>query len=393
MSEFRCLGGECPDTCCADWTISIDKGTFGRYRREVNPALKPLLRKHLTQDNKESYSLHGTLQLREEDRHCPMHTGSGLCAIQQHLGQAALSNTCFIFPRVFFSFGERTEQHLTLSCPEAARLALTTEDPFRFVTTDVTTRPAVVGQLRSSATFSLDAMDQVRTFAVQLFQTPALSNIERLAALGWLSSQIDVMRAASSAQTANGLISDMTAMVETGALTKTVAALSEQSSIGITVFYILFKNPAASKRPPQHQVVMDQVSVGLGLDGSRPLDLNELESKYRLGLSLLRQPSSIYEQIVSRYLLNEILREIFPWGETSAMLHFRKLLTRFGILRMMLAGVASCKGSSLDSATMVTVVQVFCRLYQHNSTFSEEAEKCLKDLEWNSLERLYTLLN
>jgi len=393
VSEFRCVGGDCPDTCCADWGISIDKDTFAQYRRAVHPTLKSLFKIYLAQDQKDSYALHARLRLRENDAHCPMHTEAGLCSVQQRLGPTALSDTCFMFPRVFFNFGERIEQHLTLSCPEAARLALTSKDAFTFVTSEVSTRPTVISSLSPAEQLSVDTVEQVRTFAIQLFQTQGLLNIEKLAALGWLSSQLDALRENSTSHTIDGLLADMTSMVETGALTQTVAELSERSSIGVMVFYILFKNPASTRRPLHQQAVMDQVVKGLGLDTEGAFDLADLERKYRIGLSLLRQEASAYEQIMGRYLLNDLLREAFPWGQTPAMLQFRQLLTRFGILRMMLAGVAAFKGSDLDPETITMVTQVFCRLYQHNSTFSDEAEKCLKDLEWNTLERLYTLLN
>ena len=266
VSEFSCVGGDCPDTCCADWGISIDKDTFAQYRRTVHPALKPLFKMYLTQDKKESYSLHARLRLREADAHCPMHTETGLCSIQQHLGPTSLSDTCFMFPRVFFNFGERIEQHLTLSCPEAARLALTSKDAFTFVTSEVSTRPTVISSLIPAKQLSVEAIEEVRTFAIQLFQTQGLVNIEKLAALGWLSSQLDALRANSASHSIEDLIADMTSMVETGALSQTVAELSERSSIGVMVFYILFKNPAGTKRPMHQQAVMDHVVKGLGLD-------------------------------------------------------------------------------------------------------------------------------
>jgi hypothetical protein len=58
----------------------------------------------------------------------------------------------------------------------------------------------------------------------------------------------------------------------------------------------------------------------------------------------------------------------------------------------MLSGVAAAHGRPLDKENMVETVHVFCRLYHHNDALAQNAELCLKDLEWNSLERLYTLL-
>ena len=30
--EFRCLAGDCPDTCCKDWEVVVDPETMEFYR-------------------------------------------------------------------------------------------------------------------------------------------------------------------------------------------------------------------------------------------------------------------------------------------------------------------------------------------------------------------------
>ena len=46
LPQFRCLSGNCPDTCCKDWQIILDPATLARYRalggalgRDVRAAL------------------------------------------------------------------------------------------------------------------------------------------------------------------------------------------------------------------------------------------------------------------------------------------------------------------------------------------------------------------
>ena len=31
MNDFKCIGPNCIDTCCAGWDINIDKNTFKKY--------------------------------------------------------------------------------------------------------------------------------------------------------------------------------------------------------------------------------------------------------------------------------------------------------------------------------------------------------------------------
>ena len=32
LQHFKCLAGDCPDTCCRNWDISVDAGTEQRWR-------------------------------------------------------------------------------------------------------------------------------------------------------------------------------------------------------------------------------------------------------------------------------------------------------------------------------------------------------------------------
>ena len=39
-NEFKCIGSDCPETCCQGWKISIDKDTFNKYQKLDNVNLK-----------------------------------------------------------------------------------------------------------------------------------------------------------------------------------------------------------------------------------------------------------------------------------------------------------------------------------------------------------------
>lgn len=391
VTQFQCLGGNCPDTCCSTWSINVDKETFQRYRREVHPALKPLLKQYLVQEDKESYARHGKLKLRPTDSHCGLHTSDGMCPIQQKLGEDALSDTCYIYPRYVVQFGDRFEQSLTLSCPEAARLALTQDDAFEFVSADFTTRLATTPVVTSVRGFSMEAMDEVRVFLVQLFQTPSLSNTERLVTVGWLCQQLDALVDTNAQTNAETLLAEMRAMIESGSIHATVGQLNKQQATSVTLFSILFGVKSPEEARGNQRDVLDRVRSGLEITGD--LSLMKISDNYVRGSQLLAEDGGISEKIVSKYLLNDLIRETFPWTQTSAMAHYRRLLTRYGILRLMLAGIAAGQESALDETAIVRTIQVFCRIYQHNMAFAKQAEGLLVKSEWTQLERLYALLN
>lgn len=114
--QFRCIASDCPDSCCKEWSVSVDPESAAFYRTLPGP-LGECLRSVLTEED-------GDTVMTIEDGRCPMWRRDGLCRIQAELGHDALCETCRDFPRLTHDYGDFQEWGLELSCPEAARLIL-----------------------------------------------------------------------------------------------------------------------------------------------------------------------------------------------------------------------------------------------------------------------------
>lgn len=133
FDTFRCIAAACPDSCCVGWDVVIDDDSAARYHA-MNTALGQKIHNHMTIDED------GDTVFTSVDGHCPFLQKDGLCEIQCHCGEAALSVTCRRFPRIVQEYDDFTEHCLSLSCPEGARITLTapslqapspeTDDPF-----------------------------------------------------------------------------------------------------------------------------------------------------------------------------------------------------------------------------------------------------------------------
>lgn len=123
FDTFRCLAGNCPDSCCHLWDVQVDDASAQRYRALPGP-LGDILRAALYEED-------GSTYLALTQGRCPMWGDDGLCRLQAALGEATLCSTCRDFPRLRHDYGDFVELGLELSCPEAARLILTAEaQPF-----------------------------------------------------------------------------------------------------------------------------------------------------------------------------------------------------------------------------------------------------------------------
>lgn len=117
--QFRCIAAACPDSCCKEWEVDVDATAAAFYRAlpgDLGDRLRQVLRD--TED--------GTCMTIENGR-CPMWRQDGLCRIQAELGHDALCQTCQQFPRLSHDYGDFVELGLELSCPEAARLILNSD--------------------------------------------------------------------------------------------------------------------------------------------------------------------------------------------------------------------------------------------------------------------------
>ncbi len=116
FDRFRCIASDCPDSCCKEWSVTVDPQSAAMYRQMEGP-LGDRLRQVLTEED-------GDTIMTIEDGRCPMWRQDGLCRIQAEHGHDALCKTCREFPRLTHDYGDFVEYGLELSCPEAAQMIL-----------------------------------------------------------------------------------------------------------------------------------------------------------------------------------------------------------------------------------------------------------------------------
>ena len=137
FEDFHCLGGMCPDSCCVGWELDIDEATYDYYR-SVPGAFGERLRSSIAMAEEDGETAR-TFCLKVDGR-CPFLNDENLCEIVLRLGPEALSEVCTEYPRRTFVFGPYMTRSLTLSCPEVARMLLTSEPPVHFPEVDLAER-------------------------------------------------------------------------------------------------------------------------------------------------------------------------------------------------------------------------------------------------------------
>ena len=122
VKNFKCDGQRCDAKCCKGWRIDIDAATFEKYEKIESDE------KEITSKLKYNEEIECHVVQLDDKNFCPFLTEENLCGIQKKYGENFLSFTCKNFPRRIVNLGNIIEYSLSLSCPLAAELALTSYD-------------------------------------------------------------------------------------------------------------------------------------------------------------------------------------------------------------------------------------------------------------------------
>ena len=195
FTEFSCKCGECRNSCCQGWGITVSMKEYFR-----------LLGAECTKDmrRKLDSSLHivdppaGARSARPGpgwDFSCPLQAKDGLCSLQSHLGESALPSVCRLYPRAFRNT-YMPEGAMSGSCERVIELLFARKEPLKFVPLRLSPESAEMPPTRQDVTREVYKL--VRLFSVQLLQDRALSVPERINALSRALIDMDEHKARDS---------------------------------------------------------------------------------------------------------------------------------------------------------------------------------------------------
>ncbi len=124
--DFSCIADKCKKSCCIGWEIDIDSDTLSLYQN-MEGGYSEEIKKSIKTENGSSFFVLG------KDERCPHLDDTGLCNIIKEYSDTALCDICRLHPRFKNFFTGYTETGLGLSCEEAARIIVNSEEPFHII--------------------------------------------------------------------------------------------------------------------------------------------------------------------------------------------------------------------------------------------------------------------
>lgn len=395
LGDFACNGPVCPDTCCTtSWTIELDPATFARYQGCGDATLKPLFDRHLQRLPVGQRTLaYGRIAPAAGSHDCPMLDEQRWCRIQSQLGEAALSHTCFAYPRHHYRLNGVLHQVASLSCPETARLALASPAAMAFTELQRPLRPAVVYQPPAGQGEEAQlAAQELHYLCLQLMAEPALSVWQALAVCGVLCQCLAALPPDASPAQQLALLADLrTSLAADDGILTDLAAVQPDYQHQATLLHLFATMPRSLARAeayPRWGGVMQRVQRVMGHSAEQYVrSYPALLAAWQMRLEDLE-----LDHVLRNYLLNLMQVRTFPldddMGPSQA---FATLVVAYLWVRGFCVALAAERGGiTLDD--MVLVIQTLERTCEHDRSFLLAMAGCLERSGLTRLDALFPLL-
>lgn len=379
VSLFNCIGPECEDSCCNDWTISFDKKS---YKNTLNHPQLASIAKIAFVETKIDVTDWANVKLNQQGA-CPFVNAHKLCDIHAKAGEQALSETCKTYPRTHKVLGGNKYESLYLSCPEVARLVLFNPNPFEF--------DAKLSGVKTAGAQSPIWLEKTYEYSLELLVNMQVDWQQALLAIGLLIKVSEQVRQnILPISDLDKRFEQLTALAHSGALTeqyqKLPYAQQPQMHAFVSVHNALCQSHSRSERPRftslnQAIDLLCNEANGYQIDG-----LNEAWDEYAM-------PALVnYSDLFDRYILYSIYHNHFPLLDThQPWAAFRLLVLDCFMIRCYLSAVAF-KNKGLSEHDIVMCFQIYQVVRQHQRQFSDSIDKILQECGIDSIPAAICLL-
>lgn len=374
MSTFKCVGAACEETCCSSFQVDVDRATFRSYMAVKEPGLGQDLQRHVKKLREpRSTERYARIHLTPAGN-CPFLDDNKLCAIQNRLGEGALSETCRSYPRETWDRDGRRYLGAKLSCPEAARLCVSSPDAMAFPDDGLTNAAATHPD--SSAT----ARSAIHAAIEEVLRDRALPVWKAIMFAGLITETFP-----SDSPGVEPAGSDLLQSIRTYTAETRQALLQEDFALGdqaLEQFRILTGIAlSASRKGSVHTRFPKIVQASLDSILGSAEDFDGALKQYAVFYENRFKPfDDAHDYALRNFVLNYIyLNRLFLAG--PVLPQFQNLAVRFGVIRLLLVGLSGARPEGLSIADYAAVVSSASRIMDHDASVSGEICETLDAVE------------
>jgi lysine-N-methylase len=321
---------------------------------------------------------------------CPA-LGDGLCTVQQTFGESYIPDMCSTFPRTLNLVDGVLERSLNLSCPEAARLALTVPGSMTFENAEGDQAAHRIGTYSLISTARHPGLNEIRGLVIELLKERSRPLWKRLVVLGYAVKEL-ATRVGIPPPSGPEVFRRFLAAFRQGDFDQIPDCTFDDHAFQLEVVMELITNRISSEytSPRFLQCYSDFIR---GLDWTSASTMEEIVGRYRGAfLTFLSPFVRSNEHVLENYLVNYAFRTLFPFGHkkpdqklvidaegASVWNEYTLLVTHYAIIRTVLVGMAGLHRNALSIDHVVRLIQSYTKAFQHSGTFASTVFELLKE--------------
>ncbi|WP_134703681.1 flagellin lysine-N-methylase [Ammoniphilus sp. YIM 78166] len=393
VRDFSCIGADCEDSCCVGWSVPVDETTYSKYQRVNDEELKPSLRGDITRNKSNRGKRDYAFITLKENSCCPFLNEEKLCKIQAKLGEDYLSSVCFTYPRVINKIDEGFERSLTLSCPEATRLALLNPAGIEF---DHVEETSYTGWSASKQLQTLGVKQQnaqrffweIRIYTIEVLQNRSFSLQERLIFLGLFYQELQELISNERVS----LIPQLIRRYKEGMTTDQVEELNSNFVLQMQLLQELAEVRIQLGVTSQRYLECYEEFIK-GLSYSEEAAIQEVATRYREAYQTYYEPFiNEHEYILENYLVNYVFHYLMPFGNYPTVFdEYMMMVVHYSLIKMHLIGIGAYhKGLTVDQT--IKLIQSFAKTVEHSQPYLKKVFELLHRNGYAKLPYIVTLI-
>lgn len=393
IKNFKCIGSSCEDNCCIGWRVPVDQKSYKQYKKCSDRKMQQLLEENMKRIRDEASKYNYAEFKLKSDSSCPFLSENKLCTLQIKLGEKALCCTCRNYPRIFNMVNGIIEKSATLSCPQAARVALLDKNVMEFEEIEDEYDEHIV--LSKKIETSNDASDifikcfwEIRIFTIDTLQNRDLRLWERLVILGMFFS-----KAAEKKDNIIDLINYYNSIMKDKSITDSFNNIEGNDALQLLLLNAIINERAAYgiNSIRYTECITDFLS---GLSYRENINNEELIDNYsKLRKNFYDDFIAEYEYILENYLVNYVFKNMFPMGYNVDIFEsYLMLVIHYSLIKTIAAGMSGYYKKEMGEGHLLKLIQSLSKANEHNNKFLTHIKNLLKENGYSTLAYMVILL-
>ena len=387
--KFKCIGNKCKDTCCAGWKVTIDKKSYLKYKN-VKGEFSSRIKNSVTRIKKSKNDLYYA-EMKLVDGRCQFLNEDNLCDIYINLGENYLCNTCKQYPRIIHKYNDLYEKTLNLSCPEVARILVTSNEVFSF-NIDNSNLNDIEKQLTLRCDIDKNIYDVLwegRSLSIDLAQFKEIEIWKRIMLISIASEELQKIIDEGRYEELNKTVDDLKKQFTSESYINYLDSFSENIQIKIGYIKLLLQRKANSG-------VGNDIFIKFLDDFNYLLECynsQELYVKLKLDEEKFYSYMKKFDGAMENYIVYLLYNNYFKITKVKTMKKAILLIAlNYSTIRMLLFGRWKRNNEEINEEDVVDALYSYSRVMEHNDSFIDELYKDINQEGYNSLGYLYFLV-